>query len=88
MDGRVTGGADGIIAGQEGGDDGMRCPGRRRPCTISSRIPSNTCWKSGVAEDASSASRSGGVLGARRSRETAEMSGVGASASVVVRTCG
>ncbi|HEX2469235.1 MAG TPA: CBS domain-containing protein, partial [Candidatus Limnocylindrales bacterium] len=27
MDGRVvTGGDDGIVAGQEGGDDGMRCP--------------------------------------------------------------
>jgi CBS domain-containing protein len=44
MDGRVDGGADGIVAGQEAGGDGMRCPS----CGYENLIGADICDNCGA----------------------------------------
>ncbi|MEO5885415.1 MAG: CBS domain-containing protein [Candidatus Limnocylindrales bacterium] len=44
MDGRVDGGHDGIVAGQEAGGDGMRCPS----CGFENLIGADTCDNCGA----------------------------------------
>jgi CBS domain-containing protein len=44
VDGRVAGGADGIVAGQEGGSEGMRCP----VCGFLNLIGSDICDNCGA----------------------------------------
>lgn len=44
MDGRVTGGADGVVAGQEAGGDSMRCP----VCGFDNLIGADVCDNCGA----------------------------------------